>query len=532
MIRNKLGNRNVATFFGGALFSSLLLTCVGSYPSVAQTFSEPYVQGFVIRGNTLLTNEELQGTIRVSNNGENLEGVQAALLEAYREAGYDFVQISLPEDSDDDGIFQVEIQETSVAQREIPVTEISVTGNQHFDEASIRTALPELQGDRVVDFDTLAQQLFLANDNPSRQLTLNIFPAESKQQAAKVEIQVVDRNPQYWQVSLDNTGTEATGKTRLSLVSQNHNLFNRGHLAALSLTLSPEKIEQVTQIGLFYQAPIPTWGDTISFTASYSDVDSGRIANLFDVSGQGFATGINWLHNLHRTSQERHSLEIGLNYRFFDNDINFIGANLGVDVAAFPAKLGYKYSFQGNKDNLKLGVSYLRNIPGVFDLNNDSTYNLSRVGADANWDIWLVQGVYQYNWDSGWGLKLEGEAQYAGEPLISGEQLGFGGRYSIRGLQEREVTGDNGLRGTVELYSPNIWKTHRFLVFSDFGAYSRENSQPGEVKGDTIWTTGLGWRWRYQNRFFSALDLGYVLNGSSLSQVGGVRVHFLLHYSF
>ncbi|MGB5967098.1 MAG: ShlB/FhaC/HecB family hemolysin secretion/activation protein [Spirulinaceae cyanobacterium] len=515
-----------------SLFCCLLLICIGSSPLVAQTFPEQDIQGFVFRGNALLTNEELQKRIKVFNSGEDLEAVQAALLEAYREAGYHSVQISLPEDADGDGIFQVEIQETPVAPREIPITEISVTGNQHFNKANIRAALPELREDSLVDFEVLAQQLFLANDNPSRQLTLNIFPAELEQKAAKVEIQVTDRNPQYWQATLDNSGTAATGNTRLSLVSQNHNLFNQGHLAALSLSLSPEKIEQVTQIGLFYQAPIPTWGDTISFTASYSDVDSGRIANLFDVSGQGFATGINWLHNLYRSSQEQHSLELGLNYRFFNNEINFIGTNFGVDVAAFPAQVGYKYSFQGEKENLRVGVSYLHNLPGVFDLNDNSTYNLSRVGADSDWDIWLVNGVYQYSWESGWQLKLQGEGQYAGEPLISGEQLGLGGRYSIRGLQEREVSGDNGLRGTIELYSPNFWENHRFLVFTDFGAYSRENSQPGEVKGDTIWSTGLGWRWHYERRLFSAVDLGYVLNGSSFSQAGEVKVHFLLHYSF
>ena len=515
-----------------SLFLGVFFIFLGSNPLVAQTFLSQDIKGFVFQGNSLLTNEELQTYIQVFQNSYDLEAIQATLLQAYGEAGYNSVEISLPEDIDGDGIFQIQIRENTIAQKTIPVTEIAVVGNEHFNEASIRAALPELQEDREVDFHVLAQQLFLANDNPSRQLTLNISPAELEQQAAKVEIKVLDRNPQYWQIALDNTGTEETGNTRLSFISQNHNLFNRGHLAALSLTLSPEKIDQVAQIGFFYQVPLPTWGDTLNFTASYSDVDSGRIANFFDVSGQGLATGINWQHNLHRTSQESHSLEIGFNYRFFDNDINFIGANLGVDVASFPLRVGYGYSFQGVKENVQFAVSYLHNIPGIFAANNDSTYNLSRLGADANWDLWLISGAYQYRWGNGWQLRLQGEAQYAGEPLISGEQLGLGGRYSIRGLQEREVRGDNGLRGTIELYSPSIWQGHRFLVFSDFGGYAQEDSQPGEVTGDTIWTTGLGWRWNYGEGLFSAVDVGYVLNGSSFSQSGDVRVHFLVNYSF
>jgi hemolysin activation/secretion protein len=99
-------------------------------------------------------------------------------------------------------------------------------------------------------------------------------------------------------------------------------------------------------------------------------------------------------------------------------------------------------------------------------------------------------------------------------------------------LEEREIAGDNALRASLEVYTPVLAKGHRFLAFTDIGQYWRENTLPGEPDQDSIWTVGLGWRWDEQNRFSSAVDLGYVLDGSVISDSGDLRVHFSLVYSF
>ncbi|NEP62855.1 MAG: ShlB/FhaC/HecB family hemolysin secretion/activation protein, partial [Symploca sp. SIO2G7] len=484
------------------------------------------IKEFRFQGNTLFSDKELQGIVKdylgEDRNLDALTAVQKTIFETYNNAGYPLVNISYQRLSLE-GIFQVKIIE-------FKINSITVTGNQYFSTQSIRTALPELQEGSFPNLNTLSQQLFLANDNPSRQLVLHY----QQQEAGKidVEIQVKDQHPQRWGVRLNNRGTEATGNTRLSLITQNSNLFDRGHLAALGVTISPEKLDKVQQFGLFYQAPIPKWGDTINFSASYSDVDSGRIADIFDVSGQGLATNINWVQYISRTTLDSQTLDIGLGYRLFNNTVDFVGRDLGVDVAALPVSIAYQY--YGNRGNnaFSTGIRYMRNIPGVVSSNNNQVYRESRVGANADWDLWQINGTYQYTWDSGWLLNIRGESQYAGEPLVSGEQFPLGGFYSIRGLQEREVAGDNGIFTSLEIYTPAIAYGNRFLAFTDFGQYWREEAQPGETESDRIWTIGLGWRWNYQNQFNAAVDVGYVLDGAVLSNSGDVRVHFSFGYSF
>lgn len=484
---------------------------------------------FRLQGNTLLSDAVLQAQLQ-DYLGENqtltdLIAARESLIKAYRQAGYSLVSISPPQRLTLDGVFLIDITE-------VKVSDITISGNSHFSDESIRAALPELQENQTPNLNILSRQLFLANDNPSRELILDFQPVAPGQ--TNIEINVEDQNPQRWSLRLDNTGTEETGQTRLSLITQNSNVWNRGHLAAFSVSVSPEKLDRVKQLGLFYQAPIPRWGDVINFSASYSDVDSGRIADIFDVSGEGFATGIHLLHNISRTALDRQVLDIGLDYRLFENTVavDFVGVDLGVDVAALPISLGYQYTTRRGKNGFSAGVRYVRNIPGLVGRNDDETYRESRFDADADWDLVEVNGTYQYTFANGWLLNLQGEGQYAGEPLISGEQFGLGGLRSIRGLEEREIAGDNALRASLEVYTPVLAKGHRFLAFTDIGQYWRENTLPGEPDQDSIWTVGLGWRWDEQNRFSSAVDLGYVLDGSVISDSGDLRVHFSLVYSF
>ena len=482
---------------------------------------------FHFQGNTVLSDRRLRRQLR-SFLGEartlrDLKAIQTAILTAYERAGYPLVRVNQPQRLTPDGAFSIEIVELTVG-------EVAIANNQHFSIQSIRIALPDLQTAQPPNIKQLTRQLFLANDNPSRQLTLHLHsPADGK---IPVEIQVKDRFPHHWALQLDNSGIETTGRTRLSLTTQNHNLFNQGHLAAFSLTLSPEKIDRLLQLGFRYQLPIPHWGDSLSLSASYSKADSGRIADLFDVSGEGIASRLRFTHNLKRSQTDRHSLDIGLDYRLFQNRVDFFGLDLGNDVASFPISLGYQYASRQGPHHFALGVRYWHNLPGIVNQNNTTAYSNSRARASTNWDLIRLNSVYQRQWENGWGLNFQLEGQYAGEPLIPGEQFGLGGQRSIRGLEAREVAGDNALRASLELHTPNLGQGHRLLAFSDLGSYWREAALPGEIEHDVIWTVGLGWRWQLRDRATSTLDLGYVLDGSTISNPGDLRLHFLLQILF
>lgn len=58
-----------------------------------------------------------------------------------------------------------------------------------------------------------------------------------------------------------------------------------------------------------------------------------------------------------------------------------------------------------------------------------------RFGADINHPL-----------PRGWTLRGRVSAQHSPELLVSGEQFGLGGTYSLRGFEKREITGNEGIQ--------------------------------------------------------------------------------------
>ena len=56
---------------------------------------------------------------------------------------------------------------------------------------------------------------------------------------------------------------------------------------------------------------------------AFSDVNSGTVANAFDVSGRGEFAGLHWRQHLTPMGAYSHSFEAGLDDRFFDNNVVF-----------------------------------------------------------------------------------------------------------------------------------------------------------------------------------------------------------------
>jgi hemolysin activation/secretion protein len=127
-------------------------------------------------------------------------------------------------------------------------------------------------------------------------------------------------------------------------------------------------------------------------------------------------------------------------------------------------------------------------------------------------------------------VRLRG--QYAAEPLIPGEQFGLGGALSVRGLREREVTGDSGLSVTVEGLLPLPWEGLSAIVFADAGEARVRNAAPGVLTRQDAASIGVGLRWIVARRFSLAVDVAQVLDGTTATEAGERRIHFSLIYRF
>ena len=85
------------------------------------------------------------------------------------------------------------------------------------------------------------------------------------------------------------------------------------------------------------------------------------------------------------------------------------------------------------------------------------------------------------------------------------ERFGLGGQSSIRGFNERIISGDKGVSGSLEFMSPQIIKNGRMYIFTDMGQIS---SNQNNSSSRNLSSAGIGFRFSDPVNFWS-IDLSY-----------------------
>jgi hemolysin activation/secretion protein len=491
------------------------------------------VSEFSIEGKNPLTPEVTEDILApFLGEHEGLDGLLEAAAElesAILNAGHSFHRVTLPPQTLDAGRVELQVMIFTLAN-------IEVSDSEYFSDENIIRSLPGLKPGTTPNTRELSRQLIVANDHPSKQVTIRIKQSEVPDSVDAV-LEVQDRRPWQFFSVLNNIGTTETGRLRFSVGYQHSNLFDLDDTMTMSYTTSPGHTSDVKQWGVNYRLPIYPVSGSISLFYSRSDVDSGQVEQVFDVSGAGQFFGGHFTHTLLNFKNYRHRATVGVEDKLFNNDVSFIGAligvPIGVDVRSRPLSLSYSGEYRKERSNLNFQLAYVRNLRGG-DKNNSRTYALSRAGAGVNWEALRYVANISHALPSNWLFIGALAGQYSNEPLISGEQFGLGGVGSVRGFEERAVSGDRGNRLSLEVWAPPVSfvENMRVLGFIDGGHVKTVKPQPGQIKSETLISTGMGLRWRWKDQFNLQFDYGHELNDARAPDTGGVKTHFSFFYRF
>ena len=482
------------------------------------------VERFAVEGDNPLHEARTQEVLSpFTGEHAGVDGLLAAadaLERAIRDAGVAFQRVVLPPQSLGDGVVVLRVTVFRVGK-------VEVAGARHHSEANIRRSVPDLREGETPRTGAVARNLALANRLPWKSTTLTFRESETETETLDATLDVEDRRPWLVWSAFDNTGNGATGPFRWSVGASAGNLLDRDHALNASYVTSPGHGGQVRQRALGYAVPLYRLGGTLSASYVRSDIDTGRVLEVFDVSGSGAFAGVLYTHELGRRGPLTHRLSAGLDDRRFDNDLVFGSAGgIAVDLApppvrSRPVSLHYGAEYAGDEWGADLRVQYARNLKHGGG-NDDVVYGINRTGARAGWDVWRGGATLTRTLPAGWTARGLFEGQLAGEPLIPGEQFGLGGASSVRGFSEREISGDEGVRTSVEVWSPPIRRTGlRFLLFADAGRVSREGAPvPGTPDDDSIASVGAGLRWSWKEHMSLLLDVGAITEGTATREHG------------
>ena len=466
-----------------------------------------------------------------------LEAGAAALEARLREGGYSFHRVIIPAQKPTDGVVKLEILQ-------FPLAAVEVTGNQHFSADNIQRSLPGLVTGSSPDVRAVSRDLGLANEHPAKRVSI-VLKESTKADALDAEIRVRDTAPELFFVSLTGNTRDAyndlnqtTGYTRLTVGYQNSNLFDLDHALTLSYTTSPDHLDSVKQYGVFYWIPLYGYATSLNLYYTRSEVSTGAIglsgASAFNVTGKGEFMGARLTYSLPRFGQITQNVSLALDDRYFDNNSALTGGPaFGTPIRTRPLSLRYGARYEQAWGGVAARVEQATNLSGG-SYNNDETY--SDQGLDQSWN------AFRYGLDASyalgaWGLSARLHGQYGNDLLYSGEQFGLGGVASIRGLRDREISGERGYTMTLEAQGPQLVESLRPVLFFDAGSV-RRLANDGLGTGDNASSIGVGARWNWERHLDVSADLAYVVNGIASqgdfagTSAGDTKLNFSLFYRF
>lgn len=503
------------------------LGCFISWAVSAQTAYEPVrfsVSSFIVTGDNPIGDRAQQ--ILQSYLGEQygLDGLSAAadaLEQELIKQGYSFHRVSLPPQQLTSGTVELSIVRFTIGA-------VNISGNEFFNEQNIRHSLPELSVGDTPNTKELSRSLKLANNHASKNVLLK-FREGSEGDTIDADLTVKDRNPQIVFLTLDNFGSKDSEEYRSTIGYQHGNLFNKDHAITATLTVAPEDPEATTQLGLNYHIPLYAHGANLDFLLSSSEVNTGEVGGGISVTGKGSVFGASYSRPMLTDTNFNHQWSIGFQNKAFENELNAGGAVSNSDVTSFPLELGYGFSYSTRTGSISGGLSYAMNIDSGAN-NSDEDYDLVRTDAKNDWTSIRYNLAYDLIFAKDWLFHAGLSGQQSDDLLISGEQFGVGGSSTLRGFEERSVTGDSGSQLSLEVWTPALANV-RYLLFVDQASIELNDGDDYDLS-----SYGLGLRWNWKQQLSVSLDYAVINEGggpdTTINQDGDDKTHFNLIYRF
>ena len=408
------------------------------------------------------------------------------------------------------GMWQMEAS-AEVAPVQLPVAEVVY---ENMDEGTVDEAkylLPELKNP-IINVEKLSKQIMMAREAGAVQFSAEFRPQADGSYKAVITSERSENEAVTFGVS--NTGNQYTGEWRTNVSYSNTDVSKRGDTFGITYGTSPNHLSDVHQAAAFYRWLIPEQGGSAYISALYSDSssDMGNIYSIGDMDLRSEGTykelGVHYQQNFTYTSARKQVLDVGFNYKNFDgqNDLYFLGHKFNIgDFNLTEGVVSATYYDMLNSVN----QSFSYNVGVVHNLAGDSdaytSYRGGGVKVKENFTIFRAGASYQYRTKNDWVFGARINGQYTKDDLTNLEQLGAGGVNSVRGFKERVASGDNGILGSLEVYTPELAPHQRLVLFADMASVGNNTYHLGE-RSRKLSSWGLGYRFMDRDNLNISLD--------------------------
>jgi len=488
---------------------------------------------FRVEGNTVLPRATVEKVVYPylgpGRTVADVEKARAALEKAYRDAGYQTVSVSIPEQRVEDAVVTLRVTQGVVSR-------VRVVGARYYSQGRILELAPSVAEGSVPRFADVQQELERLNRSPDRRV-LPILRAGKVVGTTEIDLNVEDRSPLAASLEYNNYRSPNTPQHRLTASLGYNNLFQSEHAVQAQYQTSPEQPDEIRVWMLSYTAPLPR---SDSFLSAYALHSSSSIAALSDITvlGKGDIAGLRYVMPLAGDKTLSHTLTLGIDYKNIHENLTQSGQlTTQTPVRYYPFSATYGGTVSDEQGSWQYSTGTVFSFRGLGAQETD--FANRRVDAHNNflvlkWDVSRTQLLGKSA-----SLFVRADGQAADQALVSSEEFSAGGVGSVRGYLLSEALGDNGVHGSIELRGPSLsgeWapavtelRPHAFVE----GAQVRViDPLPSQIQRFTLSSAGLGLTLKALKALSAVLNWGMPFHATPSTPAREPRWQFKLLAEF
>ncbi|SCB54091.1 Hemolysin activation/secretion protein [Bradyrhizobium shewense] len=394
----------------------------------------------------------------------DLAAIAGAISDLYRAEGFHLSRAIVPPQDIADGRVRIQVIEGAIVQ-----VELKGDGAEQF---GVRPMLGPVLAEQPSRLATLERQLFLINGRPGVRITDTALE-EIGGATGRFRLTVVLKT---WHVfssfGLDNLGSSSVGPWQSYATGAFNSYLTPGDTLAVNLSTVANDPRELGFARLSYDTPVGVDGVRLGASVLYSAVRPGDARRLdSDIT----TTEAFELRASIVPLQSQSSTLTLTAATTFSNVSEHDRYGPWYNDHIRTASLTADYRLQDRFGGTNLATLTYRQGLDIFGASHFEDDLLSRDGASSNFSVLNLWFTRYQTLNDTWSLKLSAASQTASRPLFTSQQFYLGGAAFGRGYGAAEISGDNGLAGSLELrfdqkLSFRYWTGYQLYAFGDAGA--------------------------------------------------------------
>lgn len=416
----------------------------------------------------------------------DLADMASAVSDIYRGAGFHLSRAIVPVQDIEHGRLRLDVIEGSI-------TEVVLNG-EGADQFGIRSMLDPVVAEIPSRHATLERQLLLINGRPGVRIQDTALE-EIGTASGRFRLTVVLKTWHlYTSFGVDNLGSSSVGPWQSYATAAWNSYLAPGDSLVLNLSTTPADVRQLAFGRLSYEVPVGTDGARFGASGFYSEVWPGDYRHLVNDNTKTESFEFHGSIAPLQSQKSTLTLTAGLGIsNVTENDFFGPVYRDRIRTAILTADYKLQDDFAGT-NYLTVGLRQGLDILGASQRGDDLLSHDGASGKFTALNFWYTR--YQTLSDA-FSLKLAGAGQWASGPLFTSQQFYLGGLAFGRGYGSAEISGDNGIAGSLELrfdqkLNYRYWSGYQLYGFLDAGTAWNSGYNFGE--GLSLTSAGGGVR--------------------------------------